>query len=67
MIAPVGDDGLGLDALILQQPPQKSKCSFSIALLPHDNVHYLPFAINGAPDSHALANRKTKMAPPQSV
>jgi len=56
---PVGNNPLRLDVLILQLPPQQSKCSASIAPLLHAHIHDLAFVIDSAPDPHMLtANRR---------
>ena len=52
----VGDDGLGPDVLILQQPPHESKGGCRVAPLLLDHVHHLPFVIDCTPDPCALTS-----------
>jgi hypothetical protein len=41
----IRNDHLWLDVLVLQQPPQKSKCCSGIASLRHDQAHHRCFQV----------------------
>jgi hypothetical protein len=52
----IRNDHFWFDVLVLQQPPQKSKCCSGIASLLHDHVHHLPLIVDGAPDPHTFTS-----------
>jgi hypothetical protein len=55
---PISDDPLRFNILILQQPPQHSNSSASVAAFLHDHVHDLAFVIDCAPDPHTIAGNR---------
>lgn len=63
----IGGDRLGVDTLVLQQPPEQLHRRMSIAPLLDKDVQHLAFVIHGPPEPHApsadLADHLVQMPP----